>query len=145
MAEFVLFAFIILTVLIFLLAYWRDRPNPPPPPPPRDRTLIIEWSVNNTNNMLSQGQLIIDGVNIRQLPNPAAGPHSGPSLRSVMAQTGTAYNELMFTSFPPTNPLSRQEAENTENPWIITRIEDEFHLVNASIGTPTRLVRIFAR
>ncbi len=74
----------------------------------------------------------------------AAAGHTGPLLKTVIEQATTDYNELIFTSFPPVNPLARAQIDAAQ--WIIALIENEFHLVHESISQPyPRLVRIFAR
>jgi|SRR5215469_5124031 len=167
MIEIVLIAFVILTVLLFLSAFANSKPAPPPPPPARGAVLLVEWSVNNANNVYSQGQLTFDEASLRQLPSVTVQNgndyYTGPALATVMAQSPINYRELLFTSAPPMNPLLRAQVDRdgwiiatsrrssatpASNPGVALRSNtgDDFRLVNGTISPPfPRLSRIFAR
>lgn len=156
MLDIVLIGFFVLTALIFIFAFADKRP-PPAPPPSRGATLLIEWSVTNAQNVPSQGQITIDEANLRQLASASvsigADTYAGPSLGTVLNQAGIAYSELIFTSAPPTNPLSKAQANS--GAWIIATarngaelrgVGQAFQLANDRFTPPLpRLLRIFAR
>ncbi len=143
MIYFVVCGFVVLTALLFVYAIWPTQPTKDDPPA-RGRTLVIEWNLLNASNVPHRGQVTLRQEDLRQLTAVAAAGHTGPLLKTVIEQATTDYNELIFTSFPPVNPLGRAQAEAVR--WIVALIGNEFHLVHESISQPyPRLVRIFAR
>lgn len=157
MLDLLLIAFIVLTIFVFLFAYLKEEP-PPPPPPQRGATLPIDWSVTNSKNVTLQGQATIDEANLRQLKpvdTVAIGDvtYKGPSLKTVMAEIPITYRALYLESFPPTDPILKDQA----GAWIVAtstvksdreselRGNSAFQLVQKGMNTPHQLYRIFAR
>ncbi len=154
MLAFIFIAFLLLTVWLFIAAFTKKPPEPPRPPD-RGASLLIQWSVNSPNNVSSQGQVLLDEANLRQLPpgKPVKlgnqNTYQGPALGTVMAETRISYNELFFDAAPPKNPLRKADIGG----WIVAismnekplKGADAFQLVHSSVSTPHRLFRIYAR